>query len=426
MVGCLPVASAAATYDTHVPRILLLLPTATYRASDFLDAARKLDVKVIVASEQRQTMSEMMGDRALVVDFDHPEASAEAIVKRAKEKPLDAVVGVDEQGVLVAALAAARLGLAGNPPEAVAASTDKITMRKAFSAAGIPQPEHAIAGPDADVARLAREVGLPCVVKPVSLSASRGVIRADDPPAASAAALRIREILADAGQDTDAPLLIERYVPGVEVAVEGLLRGGALETLAIFDKPDPLEGPYFEESIYVTPSRLPAETLDTVSRLTASAAAALGLLEGPIHAEVRIDSDRLWILELAARSIGGLCSRSLRSRLGLSLEELILRHALGMPLDDLGHESVASGVMMLPIPKAGMLREVRGQAYARATPGVDELDISIPLGRTVRTLPEADRYLGFLFAHGKTPEAVERTLRSAHGQLEILIDDPPE
>jgi biotin carboxylase len=422
----LSVDSAVATYDTPVPRILLLLPTATYRASDFLAASRALDAEVVVASEQHQTMSKMMGNRALVVDFSRPEAAAETIVKRAKDMPLDAVVGVDEQGVLVAALAAGRLGLIGNPPEAVAATTDKITMRKAFAAANLPQPGHRIAGPEADVARLAGEVGLPCVVKAVSLSASRGVIRADDLPAVDAAARRVRAILAEADQDSDEPLLIERYVPGVEVAVEGLLSGGVLEILAVFDKPDSLEGPYFEESIYVTPSRLPAETLEAVSQLTAAAAAALGLLEGPIHAEARIDSNRIWIVELAARSIGGLCSRSLRFGIGLSLEELILRHALGMPLDDLGQKSGASGVMMLPIPKAGVLKEVRGQADARAVPGVNGLEISIPLGRTVRTLPEADRYLGFLFAHGETPEAVERALRSAHGRLEIVIDEPSQ
>ena len=276
------------------------------------------------------------------------------------------------------------------------------------------------------MAQLAGEVGLPCVVKAVSLSASRGVIRADDPPAADAAAERVRAILAEAGEDPDAPLLVERYVPGVEVAVEGLLRGGALEILAVFDKPDPLEGPYFEETIYVTPSRLPAETLEAVSLLTAEAAAALGLVEGPIHAELRIDGGSVWMLELAARSIGGLCSRSLRFGMGVSLEELILRHALGLPLDDLSREAAASGVMMLPIPKAGVLKEVRGQAEARAVPGVTGLEISIAPGKAVRALPEADRYLGFLFARGETPEQVERTLRTAHGQLEIVIGEPSE
>jgi biotin carboxylase len=404
-------------------RVLLVLPTATYRASDFLDASRALDAEVVVASERRQAMSATMGDRALVVDLRRPEAAAEAIVARAQDKPLDAVVGADEQGVLVAALAAARLGLAHNPPEAVAAARDKTAMRRAFAAAGLRQPDFRVAGPDADVAQLAGEVGLPCVVKAVSLSASRGVIRADDPRAASAAAQRVRAILAE---DPEAPLLVERYVPGVEVAVEGLLRGGALEILAVFDKPDPLEGPYFEETIYVTPSRLPAETLEAVSLHTAEAAAALGLVEGPIHAELRIDGGGVWMLELAARSIGGLCSRSLRFGMGVSLEELILRHALGLPLDELSREAAASGVMMLPIPKAGVLKEVRGQARARAVPGVTGLEISIARGKPVRVLPEADRYLGFLFARGETPEQVERTLRTAHGQLEIAIGERSE
>ena len=196
--------------------------------------------------------------------------------------------------------------------------------------------------------------------------------------------------------------------------------------LAVFDKPDPLEGPYFEETIYVTPSRLPAATLESITRLTAGAASALGLVEGPIHAELRIDGTRAWLLELAARSIGGLCSRSLRFGLGVSLEELILRHALGLPLDGLAREEAASGVMMLPIPRAGVLEEVRGQDEALAVPGVTGLEISIARGRPVRPLPEGDRYLGFLFARGETPEEVEEALRTAHGRLEIVIGEPSD
>jgi biotin carboxylase len=258
-------------------------------------------------------------------------------------------------------------------------------------------------------------------VKPLSLSASRGVIRADDPPAAAAAAERVRAILAEAGEDSAEPLLVERYVPGAEVAVEGLLRGGALEPLAVFDKPDPLEGPYFEETIFTTPSRLPGEIVAAVTRTTADACSALGLREGPIHAELRVDRGRVWMLELAARSIGGLCSRSLRFGVGVSLEEVILRHALGLPLRDLRREAAASGVMMLPIPRAGRLREVRGQDEARAVPGIVGLEISIGRDRPVRPLPEGDRYLGFLFARGETPTAVEDALRAAHARLEIDI-----
>ena len=400
--------------------MLLLLPTATYRAADFLTAARALDAEVIVASDRRLVS---IGDTQLTLDLRRPEAAAEAIAAVAKERPLDAVVAVDDQGVRVAALAAERLGLSGNPLEAAAATRDKAAMRRALAAAGVPQPEHCSVGPSDDAAAVAAEVGLPCVVKPLSLSASRGVIRADDPPAAAVAAARVRAILAEAGEDPEAPLLIERYVPGAEVAVEGLLRAGALEPLAVFDKPDPLEGPYFEETIFTTPSRLPGEIVAAVTRMTADACAALGLREGPVHAELRVHGGHVWMLELAARSIGGLCSRSLRFGVGVSLEEVILRHALALPLD-LRREAAASGVMMLPIPRAGVLREVRGQDHARAVPGIAGLEISIGHGRPVRPLPEGDRYLGFVFARGETPAQVEHALRAAHARLEIDIVEP--
>ena len=375
----------------------------------------------MVASERRQALAGVMGHRALTVNCKNPDEAADSIARLAARKPLDAVVAVDDEGVLVAALAGQRLGLAHNPPDAAARSRDKAAMRRALEDAAVPQPEFRMAGPDADVAGLAAEVGLPCVVKPVSLSGSRGVIRADDREAAVVAAKRVRAILADAGEDPEAPLLVERYIPGDEVAVEGLLRGGTLEPLAVFDKPDPLEGPYFEETIYVTPSRLPLETLGAIVRMTADAAAALELVEGPIHAELRTDGGRAWVLELAARSIGGLCSRALRFGVGVTLEEVILRHALGLPIDDLRRESAASGVMMIPIPRAGILKEVRGQDRARAVPGIGGLELTIGPGRHVMPLPEGDRYLGFLFARADGPEGVEQALRTAHGHLEIVI-----
>jgi hypothetical protein len=218
---------------------------------------------------------------------------------------------------------------------------------------------------------------------------------------------------------------VEQYVRGVEVAVEGLLRDGELTVLAVFDKPDPLEGPYFEETIYVTPSRLPVETLGRAEIVTSRACAALGLVEGPVHAELRIerggDGDRVHVIEVAARSIGGLCARTLRFGAGIALEGLVLRHALGMSLDGIERERGASGVMMLPIPAPGTLREVRGQDAARAIPGVTGLEITIPRGRTVVPLPEGDRYLGFVFARGDTPAEVEASLRAAHGVLAIEI-----
>lgn len=404
-------------------RVLLLLPTATYRAPDFLAAAEALGVDIVIASERRQALAGLMGERALRVDLRHPESAAETIVAAAERVHLDAVVAVDDQGVLVAALAGARLGVAHNPPSAVAATRDKAALRRALEVAGVAQPAFRTAGPGDDVAALAQAVGLPCVVKPLSLSASRGVLRADDAVSAAAAAERIRALLCDEDAQ-DATLLVERYLPGAEVAVEGLLRGGTLEVLAIFDKPDPMEGPTFEETLLVTPSRLPEATLRTVTATVADAADAIGLREGPVHAELRVGPDgSVGMLELAARSIGGLCSRTLRFGLNLSLEEVILRHALDLPLDALASAFDASGVLMLPVPRAGTLVAVRGQDEARAVPGVVDVEITVPLGRPVRPLPEGDRYLGFVFARGATPHAVEAALRAAGDRLDVVIEE---
>jgi biotin carboxylase len=287
--------------------------------------------------------------------------------------------------------------------------------------AHLRQPPFRVVTRGGDVVAAAEEVGWPVVVKPVSLSASRGVIRADDPAGAEAAAARVWAILDEDCHPAEEPILVESYVPGEEVAVEALLRGGRLEVLAVFDKPDPLTGPYFEETLYVTPSRLPGEVQAEVARSVAGAAAAIGLTEGPVHAELRVDPEgRPWVLELAARTIGGLCARTLRFAAGVTLEELVLRHALGLPLDP-RREEHAAGVMMLPIPRAGRLVAVHGQDEARAVPGVTALEISILPDRDVRPLPEGDRYLGFLFARASTPAAVEEALRAAHAQLEVEI-----
>ncbi|MGH9080812.1 MAG: ATP-grasp domain-containing protein [Acidimicrobiales bacterium] len=399
-------------------RILLLLPTATYRASDFIAAAGRLGVEVVVGSEHRQALSGSMGDRAVVVPLADVDAAVSAIVALHRRSPVDAVLAVDDQGVVVASVAAARLGFRHNPPDAVAATRDKSSMRERLGAASLPQPIYRVVPLGADVASAAAEVGYPCVVKPVSRSASQGVIRVDDAIEAEAAAVRVRALTGASPE----PLLVESFVPGDEVAVEGLLTGGRLGVLAVFDKPDPLDGPFFEETIYVTPSRQPPAVLAGIESTTARAAMALGLREGPVHAELRVAPDRpAVILELAARSIGGLCARALRFGAGVSLEEVIIRHALGLGLDGLTRESQASGVMMLPIRSAGVLDHVSGQERALAVDGVAGLEISIPSGRRVVPLPEGDRYLGFIFASGPTPQAVETALRQAEACLDVRL-----
>jgi biotin carboxylase len=294
-------------------------------------------------------------------------------------------------------------------------------MRQCLAAGGVPIPRFRRIALKDDPFLAARGVAFPCVLKPLALSASRGVIRANNVDQFIAAFRRIAtllqrddvEVSGDAGQF----LLAEQYVPGVEVALEGLLMAGALHTLALFDKPDPLEGPFFEETLYVTPSRLPADAQRAIERVAGAACAALGLTEGPVHAELRVNDAGPWVLEVAARSIGGLCSRTLRFGTGMSLEEIILRHALGWPIASLTRERRPAGVMMIPIPRAGRLQAVRGTEAAGAVPGIEEVTITAHAGQDLVPLPEGWQYLGFIFARADTPDAVEAALRDAHARL---------
>jgi biotin carboxylase len=383
-------------------RVLLLVPTASYRAPDFVDAARSLGVDLVVGSEEQPAI---VSDGTQWIPIEDPMRAADVIGALDREHGIDAVVAVDDQGTVAAAEAGARLGFPHSDPEAVAATRDKLEMRRRLARGEISQPSFA-STPDG--------VGYPCVVKPTGLAGSRGVIRCDN-------AAELEQAQARIARFWDGPTIVEEYVPGVEVALEGLLDGGELTVLAIFDKPDPLVGPYFEETIYVTPTRLEPDVVHDMEGLVERGARAIGLEEGPIHAEVRIDGDRMWLIEVAARSIGGLCARTLRFGAGISLEEVVLRHALGMPIDELTREQTASGVMMLPIPRGGKLRAVEGRESALAVRGVVGIEITIPIGHHVDPLPEGDRYLGFVFARAEAPDAVESALRAAAEKLDIVI-----
>ena len=409
--------------------VLLLLPTRTYRATDFLAAAERLDIEVVVGSDRPQTLSELSPRKTLTLNFLDATKGTEEIVRFASMYPIDAIIGVDDDTTMLAATASKALSFPYNSAASAYATRNKYRMRKALADAGIRSPRFNLFSTDENPTTLVDQIGFPCVVKPLSLSASRGVIRADGPDEFIGAFRRVAAILqaADVGNRGDAEaqqVLVESYIPGIEVALEGILLGGKLKTLAIFDKPDPLDGPFFEETLYITPSRLPDHLQEEIAGVTAHAAKSLGLLEGPVHAELRLNDEGAWPLEIAARSTGGLCSRTLRFGTGMSLEELILRHAVGMEVQSLEREAAAAGVMMIPIPRPGILREVRGKSEAERVTGIEGIIISIPLGQTVVPLPEGSRYLGFIFARGNAPADVEQSLREAHGQLEFVIGHP--
>ena len=370
-----------------------------------------------VGSDRRQVLEARSEGRTLTVDLRRLERGCQQIEAYAANYPLKAILGLDEESCLLAAMASAALGLPHNPVPAVAASLSKEKQRRALQEAGLSVPQFRRLTCGEDLAARAREQRYPAVLKPLNLSASRGVIRVDDEAAFLAAAGRISAIL---GSET-APFLAEDFIAGPEVALEGLLVDGRLRVLALFDKPDPLEGPFFEETLYVTPSRHPAAQQQAIAETAAAACRALGLTEGPLHAELRLSPDGVVLIELSPRTIGGLCARSLSFGTGSSLEDVVLRHALGQPPVGLDREASAAGVMMIPIPRAGRLSSVSGEAAALALPGIVDLVISIPLGDEVVPLPEGDRYLGFIFAKAETPAAVEAVLRQALDLLHFEI-----
>lgn len=398
--------------------VLAILPTGSYRATDIVEAARALSIDLAVASDQPHAL--LPPDRFVEVDCARPDEAAAQIVDFGDRAPIDAIVTFDEGAVLTASLAAEQLGLPHNPPDAVAATRNKAMLRRALDRREIPQPAFELTGPSVDARAIAEFLGTPVVLKPLSLTGSRGVIRVDDPSEAPQAAERIARILIDAGQNPNQPILMERFVPGPEVVVEGLVTAGIVEVLAVIDKPEPLNGPYFGETLFVTPSRLHPEVVDEVVAVTQRAVNAIGLTEGPIHAELRIDDGAPVLLEIAARTIGGLCGRSLRfGLLGTTLEELVLAHAVGRRLST-RRTDPASGAAMLPVPTTGVFHRLDGLDAARAIPGITGVEVTAVPGSIVRALPEGDAPLGFLFARGATPADVQDSLEAAR---RLLVPD---
>lgn len=407
-------------------RLLLLLPTSTYRAPDFLEAARRIGVEITVASEEKNVLESRNPAGYLKLDFEDVESSCRAMLEFSRRYPIDAVLGLDDATVVAAAAISRTLSLESNSVESVEASRNKLLMRAHLRRAGVPIPEFFAFLLHEDPVFAASRVQYPCVLKPTMLSASQGVIRANGPGEFVRAWRRIARIVKKLRTAPD--ILAEAFVPGPEVAVEGLLEKGRLMVLAIFDKPDPLDGPFFEETIYVRPSRLPRKVQDSVVSCVAMATKALGLIKGPVHAEVRISKKGPCIIEVAARPIGGRCSRALRSGLGISLEELILRQALGFDFPRAKApwvDPTPSGVMMIPIPKAGILRGISGKDRARQVPGIEDILLSAHRGQTIVPLPEGSRYVGFIIARATTPESVDMALRQAHQCLQFDIEPLP-
>ena len=412
----------SATVSANTPWVLVLATAHSYRLEAFQSAADRMGVAVIRGIDAPPAHVSA-GGNTLRLDFRDPARSLRQVTAFARRQPIRAVIPTDDTAVVLAARIGAALGLRHNSPAAAEAARNKYRMRTllAREGAGLRGPWFRLYAADARPEAAAVEAPYPCVLKPTGLSGSRGVIRADNPGEFVAAFKRVGAIAAAAGS---AEILVEGYIPGRELALEGLLSAGKLKVLALFDKPDPLEGPFFEETIYVTPSRENAATQAAIAVCVGEAARALGLREGAVHAEVRVNAEGPWLIEAAGRSIGGLCAQTLRfaHNADVSLEELILRQALGLEDDGIERENRAGGVMMIPIPAAGTLLGWEGGEAALAVPGVESIEMTARLNYPVVPLPEGDSYLGFIFARGDTPGEVDAALRAAHTALHFQIE----
>ncbi len=411
-------------------RVLLLATTTGYQIRSFGEAAARLGIRLQFASDRCDRLDDPWWDGAIPVRFHDEEASVAAVVRACADAPPDGILAVGDRPAVLAARVAGAFDLPGNPPPAAAASRNKLAAKVAFRAAGLWTPSFRAVAVDDDAEALARSTEYPAVIKPLALSGSRGVIRVDDSIEFVAAFARVRTLLRspDVALERDVAhghILIESFVSGAEYAIEGVLTRGAFQAFAIFDKPDPLDGPFFEETIYVTPSRAKPEVQRRILDAVAAAIQALGLWHGPVHAECRVNAAGVYVLEVAARPIGGLCARAVRlvapGGETTSLEEVLLRHAVGEDVGGFQREPAASGVMMLPIPRRGVYRGVTGVAEARTVAGVDDVVITARRETLLVPLPEGRSYLGFIFAHGDASATVALTLRRAHSRLRFTI-----
>ncbi|MGH8559089.1 MAG: ATP-grasp domain-containing protein [Methylococcales bacterium] len=402
------------------PRVLLIAARDSYRTAPYIESALENGIDILIASEGRHSLVRSIA-QGLHIDFNDPLRSVEIIEKEARNGAFRGVIATDDSSTEIASLAARRLNLPHNPPEAVRIARRKDLARQALAVASVPVPDFKLISLDRPLKHQISDFPFPCVVKPLAMSGSRGVIRCDNFDQFLHAARRIEAIISEAVNERERRnLLVETFIPGIEIAVEGLLRKGQLDVLAIFDKPDPLNGPYFEETYYISPTRLERPVRSRVHRQVEQACQAYCLCDGPIHAECRINAEGVWIVELAARTIGGLCSRLFRYGVGYSLEELVLRHAIGVPLDR-PERTGAAGVLMIPTPKPGVLRRVEGTVAAAAVPYIGEVVIQVREGYQLVPLPEGSSYLGFIFAVAPDAESAETALRNAHACLNIVV-----
>lgn len=403
------------------PVIILLLPKTSYRNQDFLAAAGALGMDVLAVQNNCHVLAESWnGAPLLSLPFDDPKVLVETVRRHVADSKVAAVIGVDDSGAAIAQQLAQALGVAANNPAAAQTLGNKWRFRQLQYRLRLPAPNTVRVAADTDITE--SPVGAyPLVAKPLRLSASQGVIRVDHPGQLPAVLQRIRHILRAQNVPPDErTLLLEDFIAGKEYALEAVMHHGKLHTLALFEKPEPLDGPFFAETVYVTPPDLELAQQQEFSRQVELLCREAGWLNGPVHAEARVEPGRVTMLEIAPRTIGGLCSRLLIPLLGRSLESLVLDQALGR-FEPLETASGAAGVYMIPVPHPGLFESVEGLEQAQNIPGITGITITASVDEPLEPLPEGNKYVGFVFAAADDATKVKSALAQAQGCLQVRL-----
>lgn len=406
-------------------KLLVILPANTYRAQRFLEAARKLGVDVFIATDSDFSPPDPSNSVIDGISFCDPKEAGRQIADIIRHQGPMSVLAVDEAAVEVAEWTRVALGLIDHPNSGILATRDKRELRQRLRENNISQPK------TFDILELEQgrgEIPFPVVVKPSKGSGSIGVTKAQNQQELTKSLITVQDVIAKMTISNQC-IVVEEYIPGVEFAVDILVTDGKLHVLVIFEKPDPLVGPFFAETIYVTPPHLTDSQLEALHSVIQKCIRALSINNGPLHLELRLTSANDWVpIDIASRSIGGNCSNALAFASNTSLEELIIQNALGLEVINTQRERRASGVYMIPAETLGTLVAVHGVEAALKVRFVEDIQITVKPGTKTVPLPFDNQYLGFIFAKAPGAKTVEKALRTARALLEIEVDsnfDPP-
>jgi hypothetical protein len=382
-------------------KVLLVIPEKSYKSNDFVVAAKRLKIPFSIITDSQQ-VSERLSDNIIVYNF-QKDISLEILEKL---KNITHILPVDHSSLEFAAKLRDLLSATGNSYVSVMNAMDKYKSRTIFNDVTEVKIKNAYINDPKDLITFMSKINIG-VLKPTRGTASNKVIKVTQQ---NMDQLLIQNIIKDCDENE---LIIEEFIEGDEYAFEGILIDSKLSKFVVFEKPLAFVEPYFEESIYITPSNLSNEIIESVHKRLQKACQKLGLTNGPIHAEFKISNNEVFLIEINPRMIGGLCSRCLSFGLfKQSLEELILLSFSTGKFKKVELLSNYVGVLMLPVPKSGKFISINHNEIMKIE-NVSSVDITVSKNTLLQMPPNGERYLGFVFSQGENKSVVMRALESA-------------